>query len=116
MALCLLAPLPLAAATASEPVWPRSYADGAVRKLGRSVANLATAPLELVRKPQLIRHRDGGVAAVTVGVAQGVRSMVERAGAGVIELLTFPVPFPRAEFQPLVTPEFVYSHGEWVND
>ncbi len=104
------------AALAQEPVWPKSYWDGATRKLGRGVANVFSAPLELFRKPALVGERDGGVSKYSVGIVQGISALVIRAGAGVVEIVTFPLPIPDTRFQPLVRPEFVYAHGEWVPD
>ena len=86
----------------------------AFRKLGRGAANVLTGPLELLRMPYLVGQRDGGVAAVTVGVAQGFGAGFVREVAGVVEILTWPISFPTLDFVPLVTPEFVYAHGDWT--
>jgi len=113
LVLCgLIGVLPIAA----EAAMPGShyYLDDSTRKLGRGVANILTSPLELIREPYLVGQRDGGFASVTVGVVRGVVSGVIRAGAGVIEVLTFYMSYPNHDYKPLVEPEFVFQHSEWV--
>ena len=88
------------------------YLESASRKLGRGVANIATAPLELIRVPSIVNEDEGDIAAVTVGAIQGVGMVVIRALGGAVEVLTFPLPFPN-HFEPLVYPEYVYVHGRW---
>jgi len=89
------------------------YLQGASRKLGRGLLNVATAPLEFIREPYLISQRDGGPAGVTIGVVQGLVSAVIRELAGLVEVATFFLPVPK-DFRPLVQPEFVYAHGDWT--
>ncbi len=101
-------------AHADDQVWPKSYWDGVCRKLGRGVANVFTAPLELIRVPELIGDREGGIAALTIGVAQGVRAAVIREAAGIAEVVMFPIPIPSG-FRPLVDPEFIFVNGAWVH-
>lgn len=102
---------PRLAADEDQP--PQTYAQGVTRKLGRGVANVATAPLELIRVPYLTSQRDGGVAGVSVGMVQGAWSVVVRELAGLVEVTTCLIPLPR-NFQPLIRPEFIYAHGDWA--
>lgn len=102
---------PWLAADEDQP--PQTYARGVARKLGRGVANVATAPLELLRVPYLTSQREGGVAGLSVGVVQGAWSVVVRELAGVAEVTTFLIPLP-SNFRPLVRPEFVYANGDWT--
>ncbi|MBI4323559.1 MAG: exosortase system-associated protein, TIGR04073 family [Candidatus Omnitrophica bacterium] len=101
---------PRLAADEDQP--PQSYAQGATRKLGRGVANVATAPLELIRVPYLMSQRDGGLAGLSVGMVQGAWAAVVRELAGAVEVTTFLIPLPK-DFQPLIRPEFVYANGDW---
>lgn len=89
------------------------YADGSTRKLGRGVCNVVTAPLELIRTPYLVTQQDGSMAGATIGLIQGFGAVVSRELAGVVEMVTFFLPFPNG-FNPLVKPEFIYAHGDWV--
>lgn len=90
-----------------------TYVNGALHKLGRGIANIATCPAELIRTPELVGRRDGYVAALSTGIVQGVFRTVVRGVAGVWEVLTFYAEIPPG-FRPLITPEFVYAHGDWV--
>jgi len=105
--------LALSALVAAEETQPTSYWNGAGRKLGRGAANVVTAPLELIRNPYLVSEQDGGLAGITVGLVRGVKDLVVRAVAGVYEVATFMLPVPKG-FRPLVSPEFVYAHGDWA--
>lgn len=107
--LCAAAPAFAAGTSDGEP----SYMDGALSKLGRGIANIATGPLELVRTPELVTQRDGTLAGVTVGVCQGLWRGVLRELAGAFEVVTFFVEVPK-DFKPLMSPEFVWQHGNWV--
>lgn len=98
---------------AGDEYHPKGYLDGAARKLGRGAANVLTAPLELIRTPYFIGAQDGGFAAITAGMAQGLVAGVVRELAGIVEVVTFPIPIPK-DFRPLVRPEFVYAHGDWA--
>lgn len=89
-----------------------SYLDGAFRKLGRGIANIATCPAELLRMFTLVGRRDGYIAALTVGFTEGAWRTVWRGIGGAYEIATFYAPIPGA-FKPVVTPEFVYAHGDW---
>ena len=90
-----------------------SYSDGALRKLGRGIANVLTGPGELIRMPELVGRRDGYFAALTVGLVQGAWRTALRELAGAFEITTFYWEMPK-KFGPLVTPEFVWKHGDWA--
>lgn len=90
-----------------------SYLEGSSRKLGRGISNAITFPFELIRTPTLVGRRDGNVAALSVGVVQGVTRAVLRGLAGLFEVATFYVEIPKG-FGPLMKPEFVWHHGDWV--
>jgi len=105
--------LALSPRAAAEESQPSGYWDGAGRKLGRGAANVVTAPLELIRNPYLVSEQDGALAGITVGLVHGVKDLVVRALAGVYEVATFLLPVPKG-FRPLVSPEFVYAHGDWA--
>jgi putative exosortase-associated protein (TIGR04073 family) len=90
-----------------------SSQNGPLRKLGRGVANLGTCPAELIRTPELVARRDGYIAAMSVGLLQGAWRAILRGTAGVFEIATFYLEIPEG-FRPLVTPEFVWEHGDWI--
>lgn len=86
---------------------------GRMRKLGRGIANIATAPAELIRTPELVGRREGYLTAMTVGVMQGAWRTVLRAVAGIYETATFFVEAPPG-YEPIFHPEFVWQHGAWT--
>ena len=90
-----------------------SYTTGALRKLGRGVANVVSCPFELIRTPELVGRREGYPAALTVGIFQGVWQTLVRGVVGVFEAGTFFVAIPK-DFAPILQPEFIYAHGDWV--
>ena len=91
-----------------------SYLEGSSRKLGRGISNAITFPFELIRTPTLVGRRDGNVAALSVGVVQGVTRAVLRGLAGLFEVATFYAEIPK-NFDPLMKPEFVWHHGDWAD-
>lgn len=100
--------------SAAEQTAQVGYWNGTTRKLGRGLANVVSAPLELIRTPYFVGHQDGGLSSLTVGLVQGVGAAVVRELAGIVEVVTFFAPVPKKEFQPIVRPEFVYGHGDWL--
>lgn len=89
-----------------------SYVDGALRKLGRGIANVATCPAELIRTSELTGRKDGALAGLTVGLVKGVWRTVVRGATGVFEVVTFYAEIPK-DFAPLMKPEFVWANGNW---
>ena len=88
---------------------------GRLRKLGRGVANIVTAPAELVRTSELVGRRDGYVSAMSVGLFEGTWRTLARAVTGEFEVATFYLEIPDG-FGPLMKPEFVWEHGGWAED
>lgn len=83
-----------------------AQADNAVDKLGRGLANVLTSPIEVVQGMSDVNAESGMIAGATVGTLQGVFNLIKRAGVGVFEIVTFPIPIP-ADYGPILTePEF----------
>lgn len=79
----------------------------ATRKLGRGVANLLFGFTEIPRSMIEVGRFHGQAAGATWGLAEGLFKTVARMAVGVVEIVTFPVPFPKAEYeQPILRPEF----------
>ena len=91
-----------------------SYMNGAMRKLGRGLANVVSCPAELIRTPELVGRKDGYPAALSVGILQGLWNGVVRGVVGIVEVGTFFVKWPAKDFAPILQPEFVYAHGDWA--
>lgn len=97
----------------SDETRDNGYINGILTKFGRGVSNIVTSPLELLRTPALVGRRQGNLAGMTVGVAQGAWRTLERAAVGVFEVATFFAEVPD-NFEPIMKPEFVYTEGDWV--
>ena len=88
-------------------------AQGRMRKLGRGISNMVTAPGELMRTPELVGRREGYLAAMSVGVVEGVWRTLVREVTGIFEVVTFYAEVPK-NYEPLMRPEFIWEHGQWV--
>jgi len=83
-----------------------AYADNALKKLGRGIANVVTCPFEILYRIGEVNEESGPLAAFTWGVLDGFWRMGVRAVAGVYEVVTFPLPVPKG-YRPVVDdPEF----------
>jgi putative exosortase-associated protein (TIGR04073 family) len=89
---------------------PPSNAHGPTRKLGRGISNLLFGWSELPTQIATVNTREGNSAAAGYGVVRGVGRSVLRIGAGVFEILTFPVPAVRGTYYPVLEDE---TH--WIN-
>ena len=89
------------------------YIDGAMRKLGRGVANVITSPGEIVRMVEIAGQKDGYLAGISVGMVQGVWRTLLRGAVGLFETATFYAEIP-PHFEPMIYPEFVFAHGSWA--
>ena len=109
----LAAGLMASPALAMEGEGTSSYVDSSLSKLGRGIANVATCPFELIRTPVMVSHKDGYVAAISVGLLQGAWRTIARGVTGVFEIVTFYAEVPKG-FEPLMKPEFIWANGDWV--
>lgn len=94
--------LPLGARADSEDA-PKGQ--NALRKLGRGVANILFGIVEVPNQITKTTSAQGGGAGVTYGVGKGLVRWIGREFAGVYDIVTFPVPFPRG-YKPVMRPEF----------
>ena len=108
-AVLMLAGLATPVSAADEPGSP--YVHGMLRKLGRGITNIATCPVELLRKPEQLLHEKGPLAAASVGALQGVWMTLVRGVVGVYETVTFFVESPD-NFEPILKPEFAFGEPD----
>ncbi|MFA5146346.1 MAG: exosortase system-associated protein, TIGR04073 family [Candidatus Omnitrophota bacterium] len=87
--------------------------DTAIKKLGRGVANIGTAPIEVVEQIKRVNDTDGPIAGVTYGVLKGVFMTGVRVLVGAYEVVTFPIPFPKNYGPILRDPEFFFEDMNW---
>ncbi|MDD5496321.1 MAG: exosortase system-associated protein, TIGR04073 family, partial [Candidatus Omnitrophica bacterium] len=89
-----------------------AFCDTPLKKLGRGVCNIITSPLELFEQSKRVNNTDGPFAGMTYGVLKGLVMIVIRAGVGVYEMFTFPIPAP-PDYKPILTdPEYMLEDVE----
>ena len=84
------------------------YAQDALRKLGRGLANVLTGWIEIPKNIYDTSVEENIGMGLTVGLAKGIGMTVVRTGAGIYETITFPFPLPE-DYEPLLEPEYVLS-------
>lgn len=86
-----------------------SFADTAIKKLGRGAANILTCPFEIVYGTGQAFEESGIIGAVSWGILNGFYRMARRGIVGFYEVLTFPIPLP-AYYGPVIDdPEFFFE-------
>ena len=85
---------------------PDVFAQNAIRKLGRGLANFTTGFLELPINIVDAAEEDGYIAAVTYGIVKGLAMSVLRTGIGMYETVTFLIPLP-FDYEVMLEPEFL---------
>ncbi len=78
-------------------------------KFSRGLINLVTSPAEIFRTIRVTSNQDGLPRGLTIGVIKGLSRFIMRAGAGIVEILTFPFDYPNATKSPLMEPEYVWE-------
>lgn len=95
-----------------------------IRKLSRGLVNVSCGALEIPIKIIDTNEEENGIAAVTYGALKGVCYFIAREVVGVIEIVTFLIPFPDATgdphetgwgYGPLMRPEWIVDeqHDYW---
>jgi putative exosortase-associated protein (TIGR04073 family) len=86
-----------------------SFAQTAPRKLGRGLAGMTTAFLEVPGNMVAETHRRGAAEGLPLGFAKGCGMIVPRVLVGVYEFLSAPFPAP-AGYRPILEPEFPWDY------
>lgn len=111
---CVLAVLFAQASFAGERLLgdPESRVKIASMKLWRGIVNTLTGVGEIVRQP-IVCTREDGAAGVPVGLINGVFMAVVRTGAGIVEVVTFPVALDdKVGYESLLNPEYVWQRAD----
>lgn len=90
---------------------PKNYATGLGLKLGRGLSNILLSPIEV---PASIWGNlcDRRVWGIIVGPFDGVVTGVERIGAGALDVVTSPVPWPLEGMEPASEP--IWDKDPWT--
>jgi len=86
------------------------FAQEPLRKLGRGLANIATGLVEIPKQVIATSKEKNLATGLTWGWVKGAGLALLRTASGIYEILTFPIPAP-AEYEPVISPEFVFE--EW---
>lgn len=93
------------------PKAPKGYVPGMVAKAGVGIGNVVLSPVE-IPAAWYGYTRDRGVFGFVAGPFEGVVTTIERAAAGLIDVVTAPVPWPVEDMQPLSLP--VLDRNPWA--
>ena len=88
---------------------PPAHAQSAARKVGRGLAGMTAAFLEVPGNMVAETHARGAGEGIPLGFAKGLGMIVPRVLVGVYEVLSAPFPLP-AGFRPILTPEFPWGY------
>lgn len=81
-------------------------------KLWRGFVNTFTGWGELIRQPIIMTQEDG-IVGVPTGLINGVFMTIVRTGAGIIEVVTFPMPLDDGlGYDSLMNPDYVWQHSK----
>jgi putative exosortase-associated protein (TIGR04073 family) len=92
--------------------------DGPIRKLGRGLSNVIFGVVEIPLKIYRTNMEEGGIAACSYGIVNGLFYFIARELTGVLEIVTFPMPLPGAAkgpfatgwgYGPLMQPEWILT-------
>ncbi len=83
---------------------PRTYGEKVGAKALNAFANITTSPLELPKNIINTINESNFFLGVAGGSLKGVVNMLGRAGCGIADLITFPLPT-----QPIVYPEYIWD-------
>lgn len=91
---------------------PEGYTKPACNKLWRGFVNTFTGIGEIVRQPIICTKTDGPVG-VPVGIINGVVMSFVRTGSGIVEMITFPIPFDeKIGYESLINPDYVWQKAD----
>lgn len=94
----------LAFASSTSPAADSGYGDKVGLKFGSGYTNLVLGLVEIPKNMILTTNQTNALFGVTGGVAKGVIHGVGRTLAGVVDVLTFPIPT-----EPIPRPAFVWQ-------
>ena len=92
---------------------PMTEAQSPARKLLRGTANLLTGWVEIPKNIYDTTVEANVLSGITFGAVEGIGMAIVRTGAGVYDIVTFPLPLPE-NYEPVLFPEFVFETSEVV--
>jgi len=93
---------------------PPANDQGPTRKLGRGCANLIFGVTEIPVTLCTVNSTEGNSAASGYGVVKGISRSLARIGAGVYEVVTFPIPNPNGTYSSIMVSDIPWIHGGYA--
>ena len=85
-----------------------AFAQDVGHKLGRGLVNVGTGWIELPKGIRDGSQQEHPLVGVTTGLFKGLGLGLLRTGVGVLEVITFPFPWPK-DYAPVYEPEYVWD-------
>lgn len=107
-------------ATITLPALTTTFADiqdpplrehGAIRKLGRGIGNIMGGSSEILNSMDVMNPTMSSTGIFSYGVVLGAGRTLMRLGAGVYEIITFPLPSYRGGYKPVLPPTTPWVKG-----
>lgn len=89
-----------------------AFAQDAGAKFWRGLANTGLGWWLIPKTIWETSQNENPLYGLTVGTLQGAGMAILRTAAGAVEVVTFPFPFPKDDYAPLVDPEYPWSEEE----
>ena len=86
-----------------------AWAQNMGHKLGRGCMNVVTGWVELPKGVRDGSQEENPFIGIPVGLCKGLALAVLRTGVGALEVVTFPAPWPKAQFAPVYEPVYVWD-------
>ena len=86
-----------------------SAKDDAFTKFGRGMANIVTSPGEFYTQSMMMTDNHEISTSLFGGFMKGAVMFVAREVVGVCEVVTFPIPFPKVEYGPIIKPATTFT-------
>ena len=84
-------------------------ANKALTKFSRGVTNVATSPGEfLTQMPAAMEQSPDYLTGTMMWIFRGIGYTIARAGTGLYDIATFPIPFPK-KYKPVMKPETIFD-------
>ena len=93
---------------------PPANDQGPTHKLGRGISNLVYGITELPYAMDVLNSTEGNSSGLSYGVVKGVGRTLNRMGAGLYEIVTFPVPNTNGTYRPILASDIPWIHGGYA--
>ena len=89
-----------------------AWAQDPIHKIGRGLVNVLTGWIEIPKQIHLGKQEDNPLVGIGRGALKGAGLTILRAGVGIYEALTFPIPYPKkfaSPYEPMELPDYAWE-------